>query len=68
MTTELVPETTSASQFALMVVTVDAMHWPVKFFRFHAGIGDYFHHGGQWYKILLLQPTKRIKSAVSFTS
>ena len=67
MTTELVPETTSASQLVLKVITVEAMHRPVKFFHFHAGIEDYFHLGGQWYKIFLLQPTKRIKSAVSFT-
>ena len=30
-----------------IVVTVDASHRPVDFFHLHAGIADYFHHGGQ---------------------
>ena len=30
-----------------IVVTVDATHRPVEFFHLHAGIADYFHHGGQ---------------------
>ena len=33
--------------FKDIVVTVDATHRPVEFFHLHAGIADYFHHGGQ---------------------
>ena len=33
--------------FYLIVVTVDASHHPVEFFHLHAGIADYFHHGGK---------------------
>ena len=31
--------------------TVDPMHWPVEFFHLHAGIENYFHHGGQGIEI-----------------
>ena len=34
----------------VIVVTVDAMHRPVDFFHLHAGIADYFRHGGQRYQ------------------
>ena len=39
------------------VVTVDASHRPVEFFHLHAGIADYFHHGGQRFQNFGLQPT-----------
>ena len=48
-----------------IVVTVDATHRPVDFFHLHAGIADYFHHGGQRFQNFSLQPTKRIKLSVS---
>ena len=48
-----------------IVVTADATHRPVKCFLLHAGIADYFHHGGQRFQNLSLQPTKRIKLLVS---
>ena len=48
-----------------IVVTVDAMHRPVEFFLLHAGIADYFHHGGQRFQNFGLQPMKRIKLSVS---
>ena len=39
----------------LIVVTVDAAHRPVELFHLHAGIADYFHHGGQWFQNFGLQ-------------
>ena len=42
----------------IIVVTVDATHRPVDFFHLHAGIANYFHHGGQRFKNFGLQPTK----------
>ena len=41
-----------------IVVTVDSTHRPVEFYLLHAGIADYFHHGGQQYQNFGLQPTK----------
>ena len=43
-----------------IVVTVDATHWPVDFFHLHAGIANYFYHGGQRLQNFGLQPTKWI--------
>ena len=36
-----------------IVVTVDATYRPVEFSHLHAWIEDYFHHGGQRFKILV---------------
>ena len=49
----------------LIVVTIDALHRTVECFHLHAGIADYFHHGGQTYQNFVLQLTKWIKSAIS---
>ena len=38
-----------------IVVTVDATHRPDEFFHLHAGIADYFHHGGQRFQNFGLQ-------------
>ena len=38
-----------------IVVTVDATHRPVEFFHLHAGIADYFHHGGRRFQNFGLQ-------------
>ena len=35
----------------IIVITVNIMHWPIEFFHLHAGIEDYFHHGGQRYQM-----------------
>ena len=48
-----------------IAITVDTTHQPVIFFHLHAGIADYFHHGGQGYQNFVLQPTKGITSAVN---
>ena len=48
-----------------IVVTVDATHGPVEFYHLHAGIADYFHHGGQLFQKFCLQPTKWIKLSAS---
>ena len=52
--------------FKDIVVTVDATHRPVEFFHLHAGIADYFHHGGQRFQNFGLHPTKWIKLSVSW--
>ena len=43
---------------SIIDVTDDATHRPVAFFRLHAGIVNYLHHGGQRYQNFVLQPTK----------
>ena len=54
----------NVSNVLRIVVTVDATHRPVKLFHLHAGIANYFHHGGQRFQNLGLQPTKWIKLSV----
>ena len=34
------------------------MHWPFESFHLHAGIVDYFYHGGQRYQNFVLQHRK----------
>ena len=46
-------------------MTGDVSHRPVKFVHLHAGIADYFHHGGQPFHVFFSQPTKMDKSGVS---
>ena len=56
-------DTTSVSKkvhLSSIVITAGTMHQPVEFFHLHAGIADYFHHGGQQYQNFVLQPTKWI--------
>ena len=48
-----------------IVGTADAMHQPVELLHLHAGIADYFHHGGQQDQNFILQPMKWMKSAVN---